>query len=76
MKQTKQCPKCNGTELYSNQGISKSGDRSFVQVTGSVKLFVDVYVCLECGYFEEYIEKEDLESQKKIDKTKSVWRKI
>lgn len=76
MKASKKCPKCDGTEIYTNQGISKSGDRSFVRVSSSFKLFVDVYTCLDCGYFEEYIEKSDLENQKKKDKTKSLWKKV
>ena len=76
MKDQKICPKCSGTEIYSNTGLSKSGERGYVPISSWTKLFFDVYVCSGCGFMEEYISKDDLQNPKVMDKLHANWRKI
>lgn len=78
MKNTRNCSKCECAEIYTNKGISKRGDRSSIGVTGgfSGRFFVDTYICSNCGFIEEYVEKEYLESKEKMLKLKENWQKI
>jgi len=55
MKNTRNCPKCECTEIYTNKEITKRGDRSSIGVTG--RFFIDTYICSNCGFIEEYVEK-------------------
>lgn len=68
----------NAQNIYTNKGISKRGDRSSIGVTGgfSGRFFVDTYICSNCGFIEEYVEKEYLESKEKMLKLKENWQKI
>lgn len=76
MKESKCCPKCNGTEIYTDRGLAKRGDRTSIAISSWSKLFLDTYVCLECGYLEEYVEDEYLKDPKKMAKAKENWRKL
>jgi len=79
MKNTGTCPKCNSTEVYTNSNLPSRGDRSVMAGGGgsmSGRLFIDVVLCTECGYFEEYVRPEDLANEKKMEKLKGSWRKI
>ncbi|RPI16033.1 MAG: hypothetical protein EHM58_12795 [Ignavibacteriae bacterium] len=73
MKTTGKCPKCGSTEIYTNEKLSKRGERSILAVTSWVQVYVLNYVCLSCGYFEEYIEKLN---EKELEKFKTEWNKI
>lgn len=79
MKQSKTCPKCSSSEVYTNANVASRGDRCVMAGGGNSmkgRLFIDVVVCIECGYFEEYVEAEDLANQKKMDLLKGSWRKL
>lgn len=76
MKDRKECPKCGGTDIYCNTGMSKSGERGYVPISSWSKLFFDIYLCASCGYVEEYISKEDLKNEKVLSKLKENWRKL
>ena len=76
MKNSKTCPKCGGREIYSNTGITKSGQRALISVNGWKSMYVDVYLCISCGYLEEYIKREDLKNEKIATKLKKNWRKL
>lgn len=54
-------------------GITKRGERSVIPVTGWSRIHVDVFVCVQCGYFEEYV---DLKDHSGIEKLKVQWKKI
>lgn len=75
MKATGKCPKCSGTTIYTDAGITKRGERSSIGISSWTKLFIDVYICSDCGFTEEYICDEDLHSSKKRDKLASEWKK-
>ncbi len=74
MKNSKKCPKCNGHEIYTNEDQMKQGERSGLHIGGIRRFLIASYVCVTCGFIEEYIVKEDLENQKKLDKLKSKWK--
>lgn len=76
MKDSKVCPKCNGQNIYTNSGLTSRGERSFVIVSSWTKLFVENYVCMDCGFFEEYVTPEDLRNVAKQEKVKSTWKKV
>jgi predicted nucleic-acid-binding Zn-ribbon protein len=74
------CIKCGSNEVYTNSGLASRGERSNMSGADdgkmSSRLFIDVVVCTNCGYFEEYVEKSDLSNEKKMNKLKSSWSKI
>lgn len=57
---TGKCPKCNATTVYTRtRGIHYGGHGPFVDISSewgsrAVKE-VDVYICISCGYFENYL---------------------
>lgn len=76
--QTGKCPKCSGNEIYTNKLTQKAGERCVIAIApiSFAKLFVDSYICLACGYLEEYTSNDDLNDAGKIDKIKEEWLKI
>ena len=75
MKTSGKCPKCNSNEIYCDAELPKRGDRASIAISSWSKLFIDVYVCISCGYVEEYVENNDLNDSKKMEKLKSNWGK-
>lgn len=66
MKQSKQCPKCHSTNLvrYSeNDNTSSKSYSTSIALGNPVWELVKInrYICCECGYTEEWIDKKDLE---------------
>lgn len=76
MKQTHTCPKCQSKELYTNSGNVKRGERCSLPVTSWTSLFVDIYICLNCGFVEEYITDKELHNIEKMNKVKSEFKKV
>ena len=72
----KTCPKCNSKEIFTNEGLSSRGERSTAPLTGFTNYQIAVYVCLDCGFFEEYIKDSSLKSQKFKDVINKDWKKI
>lgn len=70
MKQTKQCPKCQSKEIYTNAGDRKAGDRIRMPIDNWTGFMIDMYFCIQCGYIEEYIEEKSLNQEKTINKIK------
>ena len=69
MKNTKECPKCKSVEVINIKGDRFAGGAGNNIPVGSF-LFnavkVDRYLCTDCGYSEEWIDKkEDIEKLKK-----------
>lgn len=75
MMKTGKCPKCESTNIYTD-GNPKRGDRSSIQVTSWKKFFIDIYICFDCGFTEEYITQEDLKNEKLISRVKEQWKKL
>jgi len=76
MKKSKICPKCNSSEIFTNEGNNNRGDRCTIPITGWRSFYVSVYICLNCGYFEEYLADSEWNDRKLFDKLKAEWRKV
>lgn len=60
MKHAEKCPKCNGLNIY--RAEKSRSERSYLAVAAFSRAKVEIYICSECGYIEEYLKsKEDLE---------------
>ncbi len=74
MKNIKLCPKCNSSNIVRIDGYTGAyGSGNNVMVGKSVFSGVDVnrYICCECGFTEEWIDKEDIS---KIENSKKAIR--
>ena len=63
MKQSKRCPKCGGTDILRIEGKCGAYGVGNNIPTGSIFLnavLVHRYLCCDCGYSEEWIDKEDI----------------
>ncbi len=76
MRATKKCPKCGSGEIYTNEGLVKRGERGMIPISSWNSYYVSAYVCLGCGYFEEYVDIVDLTNVKKMGKLKAEWEKV
>ncbi len=67
MKNTGICPKCNCNDILKIKGKAGaygSGNNIQVGLTIFSAVLVDRYVCCSCGYSEEWINKEDIQTLK------------
>ena len=61
MKNTKCCPKCNGTDIIRIEitpGAHGFGNN--IPITNFSCVKVHRYLCCDCGYSEEWIDKADI----------------
>lgn len=68
MKNRTICPKCNGTDIIripGNSGAHGVGNNIQVGLTIFSAVLVHRYVCCDCGYSEEWIDKEDIQKLRK-----------
>ena len=70
------CPKCGSTEVYTNTGQGKRGDRMQLVVSSMKRYFLDTYICTNCFHFEEYVSDKDKTDTNIIQKIKSEWNKV
>lgn len=67
MKESRICPKCNGTDILRVEGKAGaygSGNNIMTGMTIFSAVLVHRYVCCSCGYSEEWIDKEDIQTLK------------
>ena len=69
------CPVCGSNEVYDNREKNPIGHRGFISVSAMYSFNVEAFVCLNCGYFKEFIKDADLNSDKIKDKIKEKWNK-
>ena len=73
MKQTRICPKCQSSNIVRIDGYTGSyGTGNNVMTGNTIFSTVDVnrYVCCDCGFTEEWIDREDIEKVKNSKKAK------
>lgn len=73
MKITKICPKCKSSNIVRFDGFSGpygSGNNLMVGATAFSAVNINRYVCCDCGFTEEWIDKNDLEKVAKSKKAK------
>ena len=69
MKNTKICPKCNSSDIVRIDGYSGpygTGNNIMTKNTIFSAVNVNRYICCECGYTEEWIDREDIEKVKEL----------
>lgn len=76
MKKLGKCPKCDSREVYSNEGASNQGERSYLFISSFKRARISIYACLNCGFTEEYIDNKSLANHGKMDKIRSKWTKV
>ncbi|MBQ9326914.1 MAG: hypothetical protein IJ225_00060 [Solobacterium sp.] len=62
------CPKCNGTDILRIEGQSRAygaGNNIPVGLSIFSAVLVPRYVCMSCGYSEEWIDPSDLPTLEK-----------
>jgi predicted nucleic-acid-binding Zn-ribbon protein len=64
------CPKCGGTEIYSNRDKVKKGYHSIIDFSALKNIMSETLVCGNCGFTEDYVY------DKHLEKLKSKWKKI
>ena len=76
MKTTKMCPKCHSMDIMRVDGYSGAYGTGNNVMTGATifsAVNVNRYICMNCGFTEEWIDKEDLEKIRNSKKAKKVW---
>ncbi len=64
MKKTGICPKCSSNNVVAVNTIG-NGHNIALGTTLLSAVFVNRYVCCDCGYTEEWVKQKDLEKIKK-----------
>lgn len=75
MKNTRICPKCNSSNIIRIDGYAGaygSGNNIMVGATIFSAVNVNRYVCCNCGFTEEWIDRSDLEKLMRSRKAKEV----
>jgi predicted RNA-binding Zn-ribbon protein involved in translation (DUF1610 family) len=72
---TGKCPVCGSNEVYDNMSSIQAGDRKYIPVSTMYSFSVEAYVCLNCGYFKEFLRDDDIKNDKLIKKVKEKWNK-
>ena len=75
MKNTKKCPKCGSNNIVRFDGRCGpygSGNNIMTGNTIFSGVNVNTYVCIGCGYTEEWIDKCDLEKLENSRRAKTV----
>ena len=75
MKKTGRCPKCDSDNILTNEGQSKAGDRVSIPVTGWRSMHFAQYICMQCGFLEEYLSRDDLAEEKVQTKLAEKWQR-
>ncbi|WP_291727104.1 hypothetical protein [Bernardetia sp.] len=77
MKKTGVCPKCGSLDVYNNSN-QRAELRRVLQIKNPKAIFgrgsfLVSYICLNCGYVEDYLTEKDLEKRRDI--IKNTWTK-
>lgn len=70
------CPKCSSNEVYTDNKATKRGERMIIPVSSWTRIFLDSYICISCGYVEEWIPESRLKDENLISKIKDNWEKV
>ncbi len=68
MKMNHKCPKCGSSDIImvpGEAGAYGAGNNIKVGFTVLSAVLVNRYVCCDCGYSEEWIDKDDIQTLKK-----------
>jgi predicted nucleic-acid-binding Zn-ribbon protein len=63
MKKTKQCPKCESTDIRIGEGPPYTGILSIIPIGWNKFLNAQCYVCLSCGFTELYAKTDEINDE-------------
>lgn len=72
MKMRRICPKCNGRDIMivdGNIGPYGTGNNIKLGLLITSAVLVNRYICMDCGYSEEWIDTNDLEAIRRSRKS-------
>jgi C4-type Zn-finger protein len=72
---TGKCPVCGSTEVYDNRNTNQTADRKYISVSAMYSFSVEAFVCMNCGYFKEFITDESMKNEKLKEKVREKWNK-
>ena len=75
MQKTGQCPKCKSSDIFTDEGMSKYGERTFIMISAFKNVRVSNYICMSCGLIEEYIAEKSKLDAGKMAKIMANWKK-
>lgn len=64
MKIMKRCPKCESSNIRISEGTYSQYGGNYISVSALGAVKVNRYICCDCGYVEQWINREDLEKVK------------
>jgi predicted RNA-binding Zn-ribbon protein involved in translation (DUF1610 family) len=70
------CPVCDSQNVYTDKEVSKRGERMIVPVTSFRQIYSDCYICINCGFIQEFVREKDLKDEKLISKLKEIWNRV
>ena len=63
MKNTNRCPKCDSSDIIRVNGSSRAYGAGNNIINGMFSVVkVNIYICCNCGFSEEWIDEEDIET--------------
>jgi hypothetical protein len=74
-----ECPKCKSTNIFVSQGGGVGWDAAMmVRLGWGLRGTSDweTYLCVDCGYFENYLIKADWLTKIRSDPAGTGWRKV
>lgn len=75
MKNTKQCPKCGSRdliEIFNDGRPTDSGTGIMVGMTIFTTVPMHRYICCNCGYTEQWVNRSNIEKLKQCKKAKPI----
>ncbi|MBS1515947.1 MAG: hypothetical protein JSS63_13000 [Bacteroidetes bacterium] len=71
------CTNCGAKEVYTNKKSKARGERGQLIAGGFNKwMYIDIYLCLNCGKFEEYVNDKDFKDESVKEKIREKWIKV
>jgi len=70
------CPVCESQNVYSDRDVAKLGELMIVPVTSFRQIYSDCYICISCGYIQEFVTEKDLKNVNLIDKFKDLLSRV
>ena len=75
MKNTRKCPKCGGTDIRMVEGFvggCGAGNNIVLGCTTLSAIKKNTYICCDCGYTEEWINRDDIENVRSSKKAHRI----
>ena len=69
MKQTNICPKCQSTDVARIEPFKATSGNNYIQLSkwGTQLGYVERYICIKCGFTEQYVDMNDKGWQKWLE---------